>query len=88
MTGWYRFKEDVGLAPTSEGVYLLGDEDKDVVYAGRADNLKDRLSQHPDSDNPCLQRKNIKYFAFEVTSNSEEREDELIEEYDPECNRT
>ena len=88
MSSWYRFRELLNLAPESEGVYLLGDEDQDVIYVGMAENLRDRLSQHPDSDNPCLQRKNIRYFAFEVTSSSEGREEELIEEYDPECNRT
>ena len=87
MSSWYRFRELFNLAPEREGVYLLGDEDQDVIYVGMAENLKDRLSQHPDPDNSCLQRKNIRYFAFEVTSNSEEREEELIEEYDPECNR-
>ncbi|MBA7653000.1 UvrABC system protein C [subsurface metagenome] len=88
MTDWYRFKEDLNVAPTTEGVYLLGNSLKKPIYVGRADNLQERLSQHPDPDNPCLQRKEIKYFAFEETSNSEEREQELIEEYDPECNRT
>lgn len=88
MSEWYRFKEDLYIAPTTEGVYLLADSLQTVIYVGRADNLRKRLLEHPDPNNPCLQRKVIKYFAFEETSNSEEREQELIEEYDPECNRT
>lgn len=87
MIDWLKFPEDLNEAPNTEGVYLLGDVLQNVVYAGRANNLWERLSEHPDSQNPCLRRKNIKYFAFEETSNSEEREQELIYEYDPECNR-
>lgn len=87
MSNWYRFKEDLYIAPTTEGVYLLGDNSQVVIYVGRADDLQKRISEHPDPKNPCLQRKVIKYFAFEKTSNSEEEEQELIEEYDPECNR-
>ena len=88
MPDWKRFKEDLDEAPTSKGVYLLGDSLQNVIYVGRADNLQERLSQHPDPNNSCLQRKAIKYFAFEETFNSERREQELIEEYNPECNRT
>ena len=88
MTDWYNFPEDLNKAPATEGIYLLGDALKNVAYVGRADNLQERLSEHPDPNNPCLQRKDIKYFAFEETSYSEEREQELIDKYDPECNRT
>jgi excinuclease UvrABC nuclease subunit len=90
MYNWYRFPEDIYKAPISEGVYLLSESDSEegIIYVGRADDLKKRLSEHPDPANPCLQRKNIKYFAFEENSNSEEREEELIEKYDPQCNRT
>lgn len=88
MSKWYRFKEDLNAAPTTEGVYLLSNSLQITIYVGRADNLRKRLSEHPDPDNPCLQRKEIKYFAFEENSNSEEREQELIEKLNPECNRT
>ena len=88
MTNWYRFPADLKAVPNTEGVYQLGDALQKVVYAGRADNLQERLSKHPDPQNPCLQRKSIKYFAFEETSDSEDREQELIDKYDPECNRT
>ena len=88
MTNWYNFPEDRSQAPSTEGVYLLGDTLQNVVYAGRADDLRDRLSEHPDPNNPCLQIKTIKYFAFEETNDSEERERELIRDHDPECNRT
>ena len=90
MYQWHNFPEDINNAPTSEGVYLLSETNSEygIVYVGRSEDLRDRLSQHPDPDNPCLKRKNINYFAYEVTSNSESRESELIRKYDPECNRT
>ncbi len=88
MISWHKFPEEINMAPNAEGVYILGDADQTPVYVGRSDNIYERLSEHPDPSNSCLQRKNIKYFAFEETYNSEQREQELIEEYDPECNRT
>lgn len=90
MYQWHFFPGDINKSPSSEGVYLLSETNSDdgIVYVGRADDLRDRLSQHPDPQNPCLQRKNINYFAYEITYNSESREQELISKYDPECNRT
>ena len=89
MTNWMNFDGDVDEAPQSEGVYLLAERPSDsgIVYVGRADDLRQRLSQHPDPDNPCLGRKNSSYFAYEVTSNSESREQQLIDYHDPVCNR-
>lgn len=90
MTNWYKFPEDIEKASKSEGVYLLSERASEdgVIYIGRADNLQDRLFEHPDPENPCLQRKNINYFAYEITLNSEDREQDLINRYDPDCNRT
>lgn len=90
MYNWYRFPESISNAPASEGVYLLSEtaSENGIIYVGRADNLRERLSQHPDPNNPCLQRKNISYFAYEITNDSENREQELIDQYDPPCNRT
>ena len=88
MAYWYKLPEEINVAPTTEGVYILGDVYQTPVYVGRSDNLYERLSEHPDPNNCCLQKKNIKYFAFEETYNSERREQELIEEYDSECNPT
>ena len=90
MTEFYRFPEDVNKAPTSEGVYLLSEaaSENGIVYVGRADDLYQRLSQHPDPENSCLQEKDISYFAYEVTNDSEDREKELISDHNPDCNRT
>lgn len=90
MSEWEKFKEDLYIVPNLEGVYLLSEiaSENGIIYVGRADNLSERLSQHPDSQNLCLARKDIKYFAYEANDNSWEREKELIGKYDPECNRT
>lgn len=90
MIEFYRFPENINKAPNSEGVYLLSENasESGIVYVGRADDLNQRLSQHPDQNNPCLQRKNLGYFAYEITNNSEDREQELINEHNPECNHT
>ena len=89
MSGWYRFPHDIDVAPRGEGVYILSESASDVgiAYVGRADDLRDRLGQHPDPSNPCLKRKNISFFAYEQTPNSESREQELINRLDPPCNR-
>ncbi|GAI77522.1 unnamed protein product [marine sediment metagenome] len=88
MIYWHRFPEEINMAPNTKGVYMLSDAYQTPVYVGRSVNLYERLSEHPDLNNYCLQKKNIKYFAFEETYSSEPRERELTEEYDPECNRT
>ena len=89
MNGWYRFKDDLSVAPELEGVYMLSESNSEegIVYIGRADGLYGRLLEHPDSNNPCLQRKVIRYFAFEETNNSEDLEKQLIDRYRPDCNR-
>lgn len=90
MYNWHKFKDDIHLAPRKKGVYLLSETNSEsgIVYVGRADDLQDRLSQHPDPSNPCLQRKMINYFAFEETMFSASREEELTSLYNPECDRT
>ncbi len=86
---YYSFPENLSNVPSYEGIYFLSENPSDdgIVYIGRADNLRQRLSQHPDPNNFCLQNKKISYFAYEVTNESEEREQELIRYYDPECNQ-
>lgn len=87
---WLNFPEDLDQVPNVEGVYALAtyNSESGIVYIGKADDLKQRLSQHPDPNNPCLRRNSIQYFSYEVTNNSEYREEELINKYNPECNRT
>ncbi|MBU1074629.1 hypothetical protein KJ705_00945 [Patescibacteria group bacterium] len=91
MNGWYNFRKDLLNVPHTEGVYLLSESDapgiENAIYCGKADDIHDRLSSHPDPNNPCLQQKNIRYFAYEEINDSEARERELIDAYDFQCNR-
>lgn len=90
MFKWYFFSEEIvnKYAPNLSGVYLLSetDSEKGIVYVGKSIDIRNRLLQHPDPENSKLQSKNILYFAFEITSDYENREKELIEIYRPECN--
>lgn len=89
MRLWYQFDGEIHLAPQNEGVYFLSESANidGLVYIGRADNLRERLQQHPDTDNPCLQRAQINHFSFEETRLSRTRESQLIDYYNPVCNR-
>jgi excinuclease UvrABC nuclease subunit len=86
MSNWLNFERDLDSVPHLKGVYLLADVNKNIVYAGQTDDLHDRLMQHPDPKNPCLQRVGIYYFAYEINPNSDSREDYLISHYKPTCN--
>ena len=90
MTAWYQFPDEITNVPRQKGVYLLSltPSLSGVIYVGRADNLQERVRAHPDPANPCLQRKPIRYFAYEVTEDPEDLEQDLIDRYDPDCNRT
>ena len=87
MLKWYNFKEEIDMAPDTKGVYILADDRHNVVYVSAAKDLHKELSKHPDPSNQCLRQKNVQYFAFEETPNSESKETQLITEHDPECNR-
>ncbi|MFZ5392289.1 MAG: GIY-YIG nuclease family protein [Patescibacteria group bacterium] len=85
---WLKFPSQVLYAPETKGVYLLSEwaSENSIVYIGKADSLHERLSQHPDPNNRCLNRKSIKYFSYEECSNPDIREKELIRKYNPVCN--
>lgn len=87
MFGWYRFPSQIDIVPRNEGVYLLANSKEDIVYVGRADNLQDRLRQHPDPKNLLLLLAGISLFAFEETNESEILEQKLIDYHRPRCNR-
>ncbi len=85
LTNW-----EIQNVPESEGVYELADYSKAVIYIGRSNNLKRRLNEHLNTSDPCL--RSVQYFCYEKTWNSEQREQELLEEYRrihgrlPKCN--
>ena len=57
------------------------------VYVGRGD-IKARLLDHLNGDNPCITRENPTHWVDEVTDNHKARERVLIAELDPVCNKT
>ncbi len=69
----------VSSVPESEGVYELFDTGKNLIYIGRSDNLRRRLTEHLNTSDACI--KSASYFTYEVTSRSISREQELLAEY-------
>lgn len=41
-----RIKEKISTLPTKSGVYIMKDKDGNVIYVGKAKNLKNRVSQY------------------------------------------
>jgi excinuclease UvrABC nuclease subunit len=80
----------VSSVPESEGVYELFDSGKSLIYIGRSDSLRRRLTEHLNTSDNCI--KSAAYFSYEVTSSSISREQELLAEYKrihgryPRCN--
>lgn len=80
----------VNSVPESEGVYQLFDSGKSLIYIGRSDNLRRRLTEHLNTTDTCI--KSAAYFTYEVTWRSTQREQELLEQYKrlhgryPRCN--
>jgi len=85
LTSWA-----VSTVPQSEGVYELFDPGKSLIYIGRSNNLRQRLTEHLNTSDACI--KSATYFAYEVTSFSYSREQGLLEEHKrihgrlPRCN--
>jgi excinuclease UvrABC nuclease subunit len=57
------------------------------VYIGKADDIRARLLQHFNGDNPCINRYLPTHYLAMVVDANEAREKELIAEYDPVCNK-
>ena len=85
LTSW-----NINYVPEIEGVYILSDNIKNIIYIGRSGNLQERLYQHLNTSDCCI--RDAKYFKYETTWNSVAREKELLEEFKrrygrlPRCN--
>lgn len=75
----------LALTPGRMGVYGLF-AGKQWVYVGRGD-IRQRLLDHINGDNPCITRNAPTLWVFEVTGNHEAREKDLIRELSPLCNQ-
>ena len=56
------------------------------IYVGKGD-IRQRLLDHLNGDNPCINRRGPTHWVDEVTKNYNDREKQLILELDPVCNR-
>lgn len=56
------------------------------VYVGKGD-IRQRLLDHLNGDNACINRERPTQFVAMVTSNMDDNEKTLIRELDPICNR-
>ncbi len=74
-----------GLNPDQIGCYGLYRETT-WIYIGRGD-IRNRLLDHLNGDNPCITREVPTHFVTVVTSDDEAPERRLITEFAPICNQ-
>ena len=79
--------------PTSPGVYKMLDEENNIIYIGKAGNLKKRVSSYFMKSNHSLKNQRliskIKDIDYQITSNEQDAlllENNLIKEYKPKYN--
>lgn len=90
----FDIKHNISILPESPGVYIMKDKDADVIYVGKAKNLKKRVSQYfrktqNHSEKTRSLVKNIVEFEYIVTENEIEAlilEDGLIKKHQPKYN--
>lgn len=76
---WYDFtSSNLNLIPQISGVYCLGVNNQ-IIYIGSSVNLKERLTDHYYSSDPCIQQ--ARQFAIEPCSNFREREQTRLREH-------
>ncbi len=73
-------------APARPGVYGLFNAL--WIYIGDADDIRARLLEHADGDNPCISHYRPSGFAFELIDDDGRttRRDEIAEQLEPLCN--
>ena len=79
--------------PTSPGVYKMLDIDKNIIYIGKAGNLKKRVSSYFMRSNNSVKNQRliekIRDIDYQITSNEQDAlllENNLIKEYKPKYN--
>lgn len=75
-------------APAAPGVYGLSNA-REWVYIGQADNIQDALMGHLGGLDATVQKREPKGFVFEICAGDQRRlrQDRLVLEYEPICNR-
>jgi len=76
----------LALDPGQTGVYGIFNATT-WIYVGKAEDLRERLLEHLNGDNPCITRYSPTKFVGEKVqlSNLDAREKELIRELSPVC---
>ena len=79
--------------PASPGVYKMLDDNKDIIYVGKAGNLKKRVSSYFVRSNHSIKNQRliakIRDIDYQITSNEQDAlllENNLIKEYKPKYN--
>ncbi len=72
------------ITPGQKGCYGLFRSER-WVYIGKGD-IRQRLLDHLNGDNPCINRQSPTHWVDVVTSDYDEMEKRLIREYQPVCN--
>lgn len=90
----FDIKYNISILPELPGTYIMKDDKSEVIYVGKAKNLKKRVSQYfqnsiNHSEKTRSLVKNISEFEYIVTKNEIEAlilEDNLIKKYQPKYN--
>jgi predicted GIY-YIG superfamily endonuclease len=69
----------VASVPEQEGVYELADSSRATIYIGQSSDLNRRLLALLNTDDPFW--RHAANFRYELTSQSEQRKRELLDEY-------
>ena len=88
-----QLSEKIKLLPSKPGVYLMFDENDNVIYVGKAKNLKNRVKQYfqksVKTEKVLSMVRNIKDFQYLLTASEVDAlslENNLIKKYKPKYN--
>lgn len=75
-------------APAASGVYGLSNAGE-WIYIGSTENIQETLMRHLEETDTSLAKRLPTGFVFEVCEQAQRsrRQDELVREYEPVCNR-
>ena len=85
-------EEKIPLLPDLPGCYLMKDKNDEIIYVGKAKNLKNRVSQYftkPHDGKTALMVSNVVDFDLIITNSEKEAlilEANLIKKHDPKFN--
>lgn len=76
------------FAPPAPGVYGLSNA-REWIYIGVSENIRGSLLEHLEARSSQLMKRQPTGFVYEVCRGDEcARQDRLIQEYEPTCNRS